>query len=138
MTVEDTSRLVSNDNAMIRWICSSKIMDNTPMAVLRDRLGLFSLDVILRRWRQRWFGHISRMEENNWQKQIMSFEIEGKHHGRPKKRWIENIKADMKILNIREELTNDRVVWRAAICGENMTCRRPTPATGKRGRKTVQ
>ena len=47
------------------------------MAVLRDHLGISSLDVILRCGRLRWFGHISRMEENNWQKQIMSFEVEG-------------------------------------------------------------
>ena len=53
MMVEDT------------WICSSKIMDKTPVDVLRNHLGISSLDVILRCGRLRWFGHISRMEENN-------------------------------------------------------------------------
>ena len=42
------------------------------------------------------------------------FRGKGKHYGCPKKRWIENIKADMKIQNTSEELTNDCVPWRAA------------------------
>ena len=138
LTVEASYRLERNDNAMVRWICATKITDNISMAVLRDRLGIASLDVIMRRGRLRWFGHISRMEESCWQKKMLTFEVDGVHHGRPKKRWSENIKTDMKKLNISEELTTDRVAWRAAIRGDNMARRRPTPATGKRRRETVQ
>ena len=108
------------------------------MAVMRGRLGILPLDDIMRRGRLRWFGHISRMEENHWQWRMLSFEAEGKYLGRPKKHWIENIKADMKSLNISEDLAADRVAWRAAIRSENVTRRRPTPATGKRRRATVQ
>ena len=61
VTVEDTSRIVRNDHTMIRWICSSKIMDKIPMQNLRRSLGIGAIDVVLRCSRLRWYGHLTRM-----------------------------------------------------------------------------
>ena len=47
VTVEDCSRLVRNDNAMVRWICSARLADRVPMAQLRDRLGIPSIEDLL-------------------------------------------------------------------------------------------
>ena len=53
----------------------------------------------------------------------------GEYVGRPKKRWLDNIKLDMAALNISENLTANRSTWWAAV----KTGRRPTPAAGNRG-----
>ena len=99
------------------------------MVELRERLGILPIDVLLQQGRLRWFGHVQRMDENCWQKRILSHVVDGKYVGRPKKRWSDNIKEDLKIVNASVEMTNDRAAWRTAIRG-----RRPTPAAGKKRR----
>ena len=133
VTTDDTKRLERTDNAMVRWICSTKITDRTPMSELRLRLGIPSLVDILRRGRLRWFGHVKRLEESQWQKRMLSYEVDGKYIGRPKKRWRDNINADMKALHVTEDLAHDRAAWKAAITQTTIR-RRPTPVTGKRRR----
>ena len=131
VTTEDCNRLVRNDNAMLRWICSSRLSERIPTAHLREMLGIPPLEDLLRQGRLRWYGHVRRLSENNWQKKILSHEVEGKYLGRPKKRWLDNIRADMKSINVTDDLTDDRVAWRAAI---SLKRRRPTPDTGNHRR----
>ena len=129
VTVDDCNRLIRNDNAMIRWICSTRLSERVFMAVLRNRLGIPPIDDLLRQGRLRWFGHVQRMNEDCWQKRILSHVIDGKYSGRPKKRWMDNIKDDLKFVNATVDMTNDRVAWRTILRG-----RRPTPASGNNGR----
>ena len=103
------------------------------MSELRARLGIPSLEDIMRQGRLRWFGHVKRLDENQWQNKILSLNVDGKYVGRPKKRWLDNINADMKALHITENLANDRIAWRVAI-KQKATRRRPTPAAGNRRR----
>ena len=70
------------------------------------------------------------MDDEQWQKKMFSFDIGGKNVGHPKKCWLDNIKSDMAVLNLSENLIADRSTWRAAV----KTGRRSTPAAGNRGR----
>ena len=115
LTVEEQNRLIRNDNSMVRWISSVRLADKKPMSGLRDDLGIRSIENLLRRGRLRWYGHGKRMEEDMWQKRVLSLEVDGKYRGRPKKHWIENVKADIKALQINEHLITDRIAWRTAI-----------------------
>ena len=45
--VDDIHRLVRNDNAMIRWICSTKLCERIPMSDLRTRMGILSIEDVL-------------------------------------------------------------------------------------------
>ena len=130
LTKEDSNRLIRNDNAMIRWICSTRVIDRIPTETLRARLGISSLEVLLRQGRLRWFGHVKRMDNENWEKKMLTHVVEGKYIGRPKKRWLDNVNDDLKQLNINAELAINRTDWRTAIKGG----RRPTPAAGNRRR----
>ena len=47
-TQEDVSRLNRNDMIMIRWICSTKLRDKVPSEKLTSRLGLGSIENVLR------------------------------------------------------------------------------------------
>ena len=116
MTSEEITRIVRNDNSMVRWICSKKLSDRCSMSDLHTKLKISNIVEVLRQGRLRWFGHIMRLNDNLWQKKILSFHVDGAApRGRPKMRWIDNVNQDMRNLGIRTDLTDDRVAWRLAI-----------------------
>ena len=101
LNVEDISRLTKADNSMVRWICSIKLTNRHSMTELREKLKLISIEEHIKSCRLRWFGHVTRMSNNCWPKIMLDFNVEGTYpRGRPKKRWMENIKNDIKTLNI--------------------------------------
>ena len=58
VTVSTLSRLKRNDLAMIRWMCNVRANDNVHSDSLLSRLGIQSVEVVLRTSRIRWFGHV--------------------------------------------------------------------------------
>ena len=60
---------------------------------------------------------------------VLRMEVAGNHpRGRPKKSWMDNVKEDLRMLNLKEEDAEDRDRWRAVI-------NRQTPQnSGKRRR----
>ncbi|KAI8509306.1 hypothetical protein Bbelb_131540 [Branchiostoma belcheri] len=103
VSTEDLRRLDRCDNAMIRWICSSRLADRVSSDQLRCRLGVSSLREILRYNRLRWYGHVQRMDPQNWPRKVMTMPVEGRNpRGRPKKRWIDSIREDVKNLKLQK------------------------------------
>lgn len=101
---------------MVRWICSAKIADRREMRELRCILGLPEIADATRCNRLQWFGHINRMENCNWPRKILDFQIEGRHtRGKPKKRWMDNIREDLGQLGLKQEVAQNRTEWRRAI-----------------------
>ena len=102
------------------------------MLNLRSRLGLHSIDDTLRYNRLRWYGHLKRMDNDRWSNKIMDYNVTGTYpRGRPKKRWLDNIKHDLSSLNLNEGNVVNRIEWRNAI--RPSTCLRisPTPVDGE-------
>ncbi|KAF7654546.1 hypothetical protein LDENG_00068520 [Lucifuga dentata] len=58
------------------------------------------------------FGHIGR--------RMLRLELPGRRpRGRPKRRFMDVVKEDMKLVGVREEEAEDRVRWRQMIrCGD--------------------
>ena len=89
-------RLVRNENAMVRWICSSKLCENIPMSDLRIHMGISSTEDVIRYNCLRWFGHLQCMDEEKWPRKILNFEVNGSYpRGRPRKKWFNNIRSDL-------------------------------------------
>jgi hypothetical protein len=42
--------------------------------------------------------------------------LRSRKRGRPKRRFLDAIKEDMRVVGVTEEDTKDRVVWRRMIC----------------------
>ena len=132
LKTDDVHRIKRNDNMMIRWICSAKLADKIPMLNLRTRLGLHSIDDTLRYNRLRWYGHLKRMKIDNWSNKIMEYNIPGTYpRGRPKKRWLDNIKNDLSSLSLVEGKVVDRIEWRKAIRPSNVLQISPTLVDGE-------
>ena len=76
----------------------------------------------MQRGRLRWFGHVERMEDNNWVKRCRVMEVEGNRgRGRPKKTWEQVISADLRNIGVKREIAQDRNVWRKAIMMNRLT-----------------
>ena len=107
------------------------------MKMLRFSLGVTGMDRIrnesirgtahvrgfgdkVREARLRWFGHVQRRDSEYIGRRMLSFELPGRRpRGRPKRRFIDVVKEDMKVVGVREEDTEDRVRWRQLIrCGD--------------------
>ena len=67
----------------------------------------------------RWFGHVVRAAEGSMLREIEDLEVEGrKPRGRPKRRWNDLVKEDLRILNINEELAEDKELWPVQPCNK--------------------
>ncbi|VDM74936.1 unnamed protein product [Strongylus vulgaris] len=68
--------------------------------------------------RLRWYEHASRRDENHITRMAMSLEVaEKRPRGRPKIRWMDRIRADLKELRIDEHHALNREYWRQLTIG---------------------
>jgi hypothetical protein len=70
--------------------------------------------------RMRWAGHVARMGEKRNAYRILSGNPEGKRPlGRPRRRWVDNIKMDLREIGWDGvdwiDLAQDRDQWRALV-----------------------
>jgi hypothetical protein len=67
----------------------------------------------------RWFGYVKRMPGNRLPLKILEWELEGtRRRGRPKERWIDEVRRSMTNHGLTEEDTRDRDRWRNLVLGE--------------------
>ena len=65
----------------------------------------------------RWFGHVQRRYSEYIGSRMLRLELPGRRpRGRPKKRFMDVVKEDMKVVGVRKEDAEDRVRWRRIIC----------------------
>ena len=116
MTEAELQRLRRNDRAMIRWICNVKPED-TAMArsvALLNKLGIESIDVILRERRLRWSGHVHR--STGAINAALRLQIPGNvGRGRPKMTWSEVTRKDRTAWGLEDVDPSDRDVWRRHV-----------------------
>jgi hypothetical protein len=75
---------------------------------------------VIKSRRMRWAGHVARMGEGRAVYRVLVGRPEGKRPlGRPRLRWEDNIKMDLRKIGIDGanwiELAQDRVQWRACL-----------------------
>ena len=62
--------------------------------------------------RMRWYGHVTRRDEEYVGKRAMGIEVRGSRRGRPKKRWADCVKDDLREKRLSGEEVYDRAAWR--------------------------
>ena len=106
----------SCDRRFLRYMAGVRLSDRTPSEEIGRWCGLEQLDIEIRRRRLRWFGHVKRREVGDCLGDVLRMEVSGSRpRGRPKKSWMDNVKEDLRKLNLREDDAYDRDYWRAVI-----------------------
>ena len=81
-------------------------------------LGICEVAEVVRRGRLRWYGHVERMNGDNWVSACRDIKVEGaRGRGRPRKTWQDCVSEDMKRLGLKREDAQDRALWRVKIMG---------------------
>jgi hypothetical protein len=88
--------------------------------VLHSLYSSLNIVRVIRSRRMRWAGHVARMGEGRGVYRVLVGRAEGKRPlGRPRRRWEDNIKLDLREIRIDGanwiQLDQDRIQWRAFV-----------------------
>ena len=111
--------LERNEMRMVRWMCGVTLLDRIKNEELVERMGIISISEKMRTSRLRWFGHVRRKDDDDWVKQCMEIDLEGKSIRGNRKTWKKTVDEDMKYKGLKEEDCMDRKAWRKAINQRN-------------------
>ncbi|XP_059282471.1 uncharacterized protein LOC132036212 [Lycium ferocissimum] len=102
---------------MLQGMCGNTRRDRIRNEVIRDKVGVASVEDNMREARLIWFGHVMRRDTNAPVRRCERLAMDGfrRGRGRPKKYWGEVIRQDMAHLQLTEDMTLDRRVWRTQI-----------------------
>ena len=103
MKKTDEKRMDVAEMRMLRWMCGVTREDRIKNDYVRGTTKVVEVSKKAQEGRLRWYGHILRREEDHVGKQTMEMEVQGRRkRGRPKKRWIDCVKEDLRGRNIDE------------------------------------
>ncbi len=99
---------------MLRWTLGLTRWDQVKNEDVRKTMGVALIMEKMKEERLRWYGHVVRSKEESIAKRAMRLNTEGKRpRGRPKNRWMDRIKEDMRHDNVVPDDVLDRKKWRA-------------------------
>ncbi|GJT88940.1 hypothetical protein Tco_1070657 [Tanacetum coccineum] len=94
---------------MLRWACGKTMLDMIPNGVFRTVLEVETIISKMREGRLKWFGHVRRKPQQALVRRVKALIVNGKRRrGRPKLRWEDRLKLDMKELLLSEDITSNR------------------------------
>ncbi|XP_070056594.1 uncharacterized protein [Nicotiana tomentosiformis] len=97
---------------MLRWMCRHTRLHRIRNEVIRDKVGVASIEDKMREEWLRWFVHVRRRNTDAPMSRCERLILQGlqRGRGRPKKRWGEVIRQDMTRLQLTDDMTLDRKV----------------------------
>ena len=97
---------------ILRWIQGKTRKDHIRNVTIREEAHIKPISTFLMKKRLSWFGHVQRRDDDNVAKNVLNTRIDGSRpRGRPKLRWMDRLKYDMKQNNIRPEWASDIESW---------------------------
>ncbi|XP_073698816.1 uncharacterized protein [Garra rufa] len=110
---------------MLRWCLGLTRWDCIMNTNVRKLMGVAPITEKMQEARMRWYGHVVRSGEDSVARTALRLSPQGKRpRGRPKKRWIDRIKEDVKIVGAAPEDALDRAKWRRL-------CKKADPASAR-------
>ena len=102
---------------MLRFTMGVTRKDKIRKEHIRSTVKVERLGMKMREGRLRWYGHVMRRDQEYVGRKMMEMELPGKRRrGRPKRRFLDVVKEDMKEVGVREMDIEDRKMWRMMIC----------------------
>ena len=118
-------------NDVVHWICGVRLEQRIRTQELHEKLGIISVTEEIRWQRLRYLSHLLRMDKNVWPRRVNDYVVPGiLPRGRPQLRWSDVITKDLKDLNIRKKLADERVGWRREIMPRKIQMQRVRPIRG--------
>ncbi|KAK3569735.1 hypothetical protein QTP86_004057 [Hemibagrus guttatus] len=104
---------------MLRFSLGVTRLDRIRNEYIRGTAHVGRLGDKVREARLRWFGHVQRRESEYIGRRMLDMELPGRRQrGRPKRRYMDGINEDMKLVGASVEDAEDKDRWREMIrCG---------------------
>ena len=120
LTKRQEAELEVAEMKMLRFELGVTRMDKIRNSFIRGSLHVASIRHKVREARLRWYGHVKRRDMDYVGQRVLKMELPGKRKkGRPKRRYMDALKEDMKAAGVQEMDTQDRMKWRHSIrCGD--------------------
>jgi hypothetical protein len=99
---------------MLRWAHGVTRLDHIRNDEIRQAFKVAPIQQKMREARLRWFGHVARASGDSVAGRALEINPEGRRRrGRPRKRWQDCLREDMRVVGLRPEDAADRDRWRA-------------------------
>ncbi|KAK3555713.1 hypothetical protein QTP86_029004, partial [Hemibagrus guttatus] len=110
------SELEVEELKMLRFSLGVTRLDRIRNEYIRGTAHVGRLGDKVREARLRWFGHVQRRESEYIGRRMLDMELPGRRQrGRPKRRYMDGINEDMKLVGASVEDAEDRDRWREMI-----------------------
>ena len=119
VTKKQVEEMVVAEMKMLRSAIRVTRKDKINNEHIRSTVKIERLGMKMREGRLRWYGHVMRRDQEYVGRKMMEMELPGKRRrGRPKRRFLDVVKEDMREVGAKETDVEDRKIWRMMIrCG---------------------
>ncbi|GKE64252.1 hypothetical protein Tco_1518413, partial [Tanacetum coccineum] len=98
------------------WTCGKTLLDMILNGAFRRNLQVATIVNKIREGRLRWFGHVKRRPQLAPVRRVETIVVDDvRRRGRPKLRWEDTLKTDLKEMLLSKNMTSDRNSWRTRI-----------------------
>ena len=98
---------------MIRMMCGVTKLDKIRNERIRGTTKVGEITKKVQERRLKWYGHVMRREEHYIVRRAMVMKVQGRRtRGRPKRRWLDKVKDDIKDKGLSADDVYGRATWR--------------------------
>ena len=98
---------------MLRWMCGVTKLDNIGNERISGTTKVGEITKKVQERRLKRYGHVMRREEHYVGRRAMVMKVqERRKRGRPKRRWLDKVKDDIKVKGLSADDVYDRATWR--------------------------
>ena len=116
MKKKDEMLMNKTEMRMLRWIQGVSLREHKRNEEIREAATVQPIATHLMQKRLRWYGHVRRRDESHITRTVLDMEVEGvRPRGRPKLRYMDTIKRDIKKNGLTDVNILDRKDWRLAV-----------------------
>ena len=122
MTKKLESKIGAAEMRVLRLIKGVTRLDRMRNIDIRRNLEINSIVSIISQNNLRWYGHVKRMEQDRYPRKYLEWQPNTKRPpGRPKKRWMDTVKENLKDRNINikeveeQRKFEDHTEWKRMI-----------------------
>ena len=113
---QEEQRLHTTEMKMLRWSQGKTRKDRIKNETIRGIARVTPIKSVLAQKRLSWYGHVMRREETHITRSTLNMTVMGtRPRGRPKMRWLDRLKSDMRSYGINPEMATDRERWAVMV-----------------------